>query len=140
MLYNPIWCIKIAMRGSQAIHQNQTPLDSALPTREAPFLVSVYIAVCRTKNLCAGASSAPAKLQCSHLSGPLEGRKMRIREFGAFTWTPYGCQNWSPTRPSNPGLKSSTPLRENEGFLGSGGLESGPPGPGFEGFRAKAEG
>ena len=65
---------------------------------------------------------------------------MGIREFGAFTWTPSGCQNWSPTRPSNPGLKSSTPLRENEGFHGSGGLESGPPGPGFEGFRAEVEG
>ncbi len=65
---------------------------------------------------------------------------MRIHEFGAFNWTPYGCQNWSPTRPSNPGLKSSTPLRESEGFDGSGGLESGPPGPDFEGIRAKAEG
>ncbi len=65
---------------------------------------------------------------------------MRIREFGAFTWTPTGFQNWSPTRPSNPGLKSSTPLRENEGFHGSGGLGSGPPGPGFEGFRAEVEG
>ena len=65
---------------------------------------------------------------------------MRIREFGAFTWTPKGCQNWSPTRPSNPGLKSSTPLRENEGFHGSGGLEFGPPGPDFDGFRAEAEG
>ncbi len=62
------------------------------------------------------------------------------REFGAFTWTPSGCQNWSPTRPSNPGLKSSTPLMENEGFPGPGGLESGPPGPDFEGFRANAEG
>ena len=30
--------------------------------------------------------------------------EMRIREFGAFTWTPSGCQNWSPTLPSNPGL------------------------------------
>ena len=65
---------------------------------------------------------------------------MRIREFEAFTWTPSGSQNWSPTRPSNPGLKSSTPPKENEGFLGPGGLESGPPGPDFEGFRAKAEG
>ncbi len=65
---------------------------------------------------------------------------MRIREFGAFTWTPSGCQTWSPTRPSNPGLKSPNPLRENEGFPGSRGLESGPPGPDFEGFRAKAEG
>ncbi len=65
---------------------------------------------------------------------------MRIREFGAFTLTPSGSQNWSPTRPSNPGLKSSTPLGENEGFPGSGGLESGPPGLDFEGFRAKAKG
>jgi hypothetical protein len=39
-----------------------------------------------------------------------------------------------------PGLKSSTPLRENEGFPGPGELESGPPGPDFEGFRTKAEG
>jgi hypothetical protein len=65
---------------------------------------------------------------------------MRIHEFGAFTWAPYGCQTWSPTQPSNPGLKSSALHRKNEGFPGSGGLESGPPGPDFEGFRAKAEG
>ena len=45
-----------------------------------------------------------------------------------------------PTRPSNPGLKSSTPPKENEGFPGPGGLESGPPGPDFERFRAEAEG
>ena len=75
------------------------------------------------------------------LSGPLEGGgEIRIREFGAFTWTPQGCQNWSPTRPSNPGLKSSTLLKENGGFHGPGGLDSGPPRPVFDGFRAKAEG
>ncbi len=75
-----------------------------------------------------------------NLSGTLEGGEMRIREFGAFTWTPTRCKNWSPTRPSNPGRKSSTPLTENEGFPGPGGLESCLPGPDFEGFRAKAEG
>ncbi len=65
---------------------------------------------------------------------------MRIRKFGAFTWTPKVCQNWSPTRPSNPGLKSSTTPMENKGFPGYGRLESGPPGSDFEGFRAEAEG
>ena len=65
---------------------------------------------------------------------------MRIRDFEAFTWAPGGCQTWSPTRPANPGLKSSTPPKKNKGFPGSGGLESGPPGPDFEGFRVKAEG
>ena len=35
---------------------------------------------------------------------------------------------------------SSTSLEENEGFHGSGGLESGPPGPDFEGFRGEAAG
>ncbi len=75
----------------------------------------------------------------TQLTGPLEGGHEN-REFGAFTWTPSGCQNWSPTRPSNPGLKSSALQRKNAGSPGSGGLESGPPGPDFEGFRAKAEG
>ncbi len=46
-----------------------------------------------------------------------------------------GCGAMDVTNPSkfikfgaNPGLKSSTPLKENEGFHGSGGLESGSPG------------
>jgi hypothetical protein len=65
---------------------------------------------------------------------------MRIREFGAFTWTPRGCQHWSPTRPSNPGLKSSTPLKENEGVPGSRGLESGPLGSDFEFFPGQGRG
>ncbi len=39
-----------------------------------------------------------------------------------------------------PGAEVVDPCKGNEGFHGSGGLESGPPGPDFEGFRAKAEG
>ncbi len=65
---------------------------------------------------------------------------MGIRELGAFTWAPGGSPNWSPTRPANPGLKSSALQNKNEGFPGSGELESGPPGPDFAGFRAQAEG
>ena len=56
-------------------------------------------------------------------------------------WEPSpGRQNWSPTRPSNPGLKSSTPLKENEGFPGSGGWNPALRGRIMKGFRAKAEG
>ena len=64
---------------------------------------------------------------------PSGGGELRIRDFGAFTWTPRGCQNWSPTRPSNPG--PSTAPKKNKGFPGSKGLQSGTPGPGFEGLR-----
>ncbi len=39
-----------------------------------------------------------------------------------------------------PGAEVVDPLKENQGFHGSGGLESGTPGPGFEGFRAEVEG
>ncbi len=62
-----------------------------------------------------------------------------MRNCGAFTWTPWGCQNWSPTRPSNPVLRSSTSQRTSEGFPRSGGLTSGPPGPGVEAFGVKVE-
>ena len=55
---------------------------------------------------------------------------MRIHEFGDFTWT--RAQTGPP-----PGLKSSIPHKESEGFHGSGGLESGHPGLGFKGLNNK---
>ena len=60
---------------------------------------------------------------------------MRIENLELSPGHPEGAKTGPP-----PGLKSSTPLKENEGFPGPRGLESGPPGPDFEGFRAEAEG
>ena len=48
--------------------------------------------------------------------------------------------NLVPHPALQPGTEVVDPLRENEGFPGPGELESGPPGPDSEGFRAKAEG
>ncbi len=45
-----------------------------------------------------------------------------------------------PNPAFQPGTEVVDPSKRNEGFPGPGGLESGPPGPDFEGFRAKAEG
>ncbi len=62
---------------------------------------------------------------------------MRIREFGA---TPSGCQNWSPTRPSNPGEKSSTALKERKVSPGPEGWNPALRGRILRGFRAEVEG
>ena len=85
-----------------------------------------------------GIDSGPRGGAFEGIVDPQNNKKYML--IGAQTAPTLRVANRSPTRPSNPGLKSSALQRKNEGFPGSGGLESGPPGPDFEGFRAKAEG
>jgi hypothetical protein len=65
---------------------------------------------------------------------------MRIENLELSPGHPEGAKTGPPPGPRTPGLQSSTPLKENEGFPGSGVLESGPPGLDFEGSGPRPRG
>ena len=73
------------------------------------------------------------------LSGPSEGGNENSRIW-SFHLDTLRVPKLVPHPALQPGAAVVDPSKKNEGFPGSGGLESGPPGPDFEGFRAKAEG
>ena len=93
------------------------------------------------KTHCEGHPSRPLLVAVGALlSGPLEGGKLE-----SIIWSFHLDTLRVPKLVPHPALQPGAEVvdlsrKENEGFPGSGGLESGPPGPDFEGFRARAEG